>query len=308
MAITDENELPRPQSDALRLRLFLLPGLASAYTFAILFGLSSWTGSLFAWRMSPLSAATIGACYGGSCLMDILAARASEWVSVRSAVVPVVLLLALTVAADVSEPAQLHLGGGAVFPFASAWIWLGLNNFLALGALVGVVVQVFQVGETRRVTQMPAAPTGFLLALALALGRHRDRASREAALRGVVAVAARPARGDAPRCLARRAGGRNHRLGVGGRPLADRSGGRIAGRRGSARSHRAGALPRRVALVRARSLGLSRRAVTDSSRRCRWPRTRRAAAVPSDLISMLSDLRADFRKRQCQEYCSAGGT
>jgi hypothetical protein len=170
MAATYESIPSRPQSDALRLGLFLLPGLASAYTFAILFGPSSSTGSFFAWRMPPLSAATIGACYGGSCLMDILAARSSDWVSVRSAVPPVVLLLGLTVVAVVREPAQLHLGGGAIFVFVSAWVWLGLNGFLAVGALVGIAVQVRQGGEARRGARMPAAMTGFLVAFGGGLG------------------------------------------------------------------------------------------------------------------------------------------
>ncbi|MFJ1702803.1 hypothetical protein [Kitasatospora sp. NPDC088346] len=131
----------RPVSPALRL-LVLGPlavaagGVSLALTF---FGGS--TEDLFAWRMSPVTAALLAAGYGGSCVMLGLALRARAWEKVRVVTAASALLMLLVLGASLLGHRTLHLSGGSLPAFAAAWGWLGVHLAAPLLGLVALGAQ-----------------------------------------------------------------------------------------------------------------------------------------------------------------------
>ncbi|WP_035796147.1 hypothetical protein [Kitasatospora mediocidica] len=131
----------RPVSRILKAVVLVPLALAAGYVFLSLTLLSSHTDGFFAWRMSPVTATLLGAAYGGSCAMLALAACTDSWVKVRVAVFASSLFMLLMLGALLLGRGEMHLRGGALVGFLSAWIWLGVHLLAPLVGLVGLGAQ-----------------------------------------------------------------------------------------------------------------------------------------------------------------------
>ncbi|MFJ1751514.1 hypothetical protein [Kitasatospora sp. NPDC088134] len=130
----------RPVSPVLK-GLMLGPLAAAAcWTFLTLWPAAGSTDALFAWRMSPVTAALLGSAYGGAAVMLALAVRARAWAEVRVATAASALLMVLMAASTLAGRHTLHLTGGALLGFLAAWGWLAVHlaalpiGLVALGA------------------------------------------------------------------------------------------------------------------------------------------------------------------------------
>ncbi|MGP9017722.1 hypothetical protein ACT1U9_04850 [Streptomyces sp. BR1] len=86
---------------------------------------SSRTGSGFAWSAgSPLSAAVLGAGYGGACTMFVLTLRERDWTSARGTVFAPITLLVSALALTFIYWDDFHFTSGGALARAFAWLWL----------------------------------------------------------------------------------------------------------------------------------------------------------------------------------------
>ncbi|RKE22448.1 hypothetical protein [Streptomyces sp. TLI_171] len=136
-----DTSLPvRPVSPVLKALMLGPLAAAACWTFLTLWPAAGSTDDLFAWRMSPVTAALLGSAYGGAAVMLLLAVRARSWAEVRVVTAASALLMVLMAAATLAERPALHLSGGAVIGFLAAWGWLGVHlaalpiGLAALGA------------------------------------------------------------------------------------------------------------------------------------------------------------------------------
>ncbi|GAA2747876.1 hypothetical protein [Kitasatospora cinereorecta] len=132
--------MSRPVSLVLKLMMIAPLAVAAGYSAVTLTLAPTATDSFFAWRMSPVTAVLLGAGYGGACTMLALALGERRWERVRVAVAACALLMPLMLGATLLGRGTLHLLGGSLLAFASAWIWLAVHlaappiGLIALGA------------------------------------------------------------------------------------------------------------------------------------------------------------------------------
>ncbi len=109
---------------ALRWVLLAFVALATL-AWVALYLASERTDQSFAWTIEPpLTAAALGAGYGGALVMFLLAVRERVWANVRIAVVPPLVLSAGTLAATLIHIDRFHLSAEALVPRTVAWVWL----------------------------------------------------------------------------------------------------------------------------------------------------------------------------------------
>ncbi|MEU3496604.1 hypothetical protein ABZ747_24325 [Kitasatospora cineracea] len=117
----------RPVSPLLRALLLAPLALAAGWAFLVLWPAAGATDELFAWGMSPVTAALLGSGYGGAAAMLALAARARGWAEVRVTTAATCLLVPLMLATTLAGRRDLHLDGGPLLGFLAAWGWLAAH-------------------------------------------------------------------------------------------------------------------------------------------------------------------------------------
>ena len=121
-----------------------------------LFVFTERTDEFFAWTIAnPLTAATLGAAYWGSFVIEALAARERLWVNARIAVPTVLLFTLLTLGVTLGHLSLFHLGPDFGFNTRLVtWTWI------AIYVTVPVLLIVVSVVQTRRRAADPprAAP------------------------------------------------------------------------------------------------------------------------------------------------------
>ena len=81
----------------------------------------------FAWTIEPpLSAAFLGAGYGGGLLLTGLTLRENRWASARLTIVTVLIFTWLTLLVTLVHLDRFHLDSGASITTVAAWLWLGI--------------------------------------------------------------------------------------------------------------------------------------------------------------------------------------
>lgn len=133
--------LEREASPALRFGLFGLTVLGAGYCSLVLVLGTDASRTVFAWSLSPLTAATVGGCYTGGVALAWAAAAGRTWAGVRTAVVPVLLVTGLVGLGSVLEVDTLWLGSGPVVGLVASWLWLPVHGVLLAGAVVGLLAQ-----------------------------------------------------------------------------------------------------------------------------------------------------------------------
>ncbi|WP_042383003.1 hypothetical protein [Streptacidiphilus melanogenes] len=137
-----EEPTGRPLSPVVRYTMVVPLTLGAVYAALLLTLASSHTGALFAWTMSPVSAALIGAGYAGSCAMLWLCgARARQWTHARVTVLSSSLFMLLMLAALLLDHGTLHLRGGQVFGVLAAFGWFGVHLVAPPVGAVGLGAQ-----------------------------------------------------------------------------------------------------------------------------------------------------------------------
>ncbi|MEU5385706.1 MULTISPECIES: hypothetical protein [Kitasatospora] len=162
----------RPVSPLLRALLLAPLALAAGWAFLALWPAAGATDELFAWAMSPVTAALLGSGYGGAAAMLALAARARGWAEVRVATAATCLLMPLMLATTLAGRRDLHLDGGPLLGFLAAWGWLAAHLAAPPIGLAALAAQLRTRGpapaRTPRLPWWVAAPMacgGTLLAL-----------------------------------------------------------------------------------------------------------------------------------------------
>jgi len=145
--VSRQSNLPRQVSPVLKALMLVPLALAAGYVFLTLTFLGDSTADFFAWRMSPVTAALVGAAYGGSCAMLALAVRTRHWVKVRVAVAASSLFMLLMLGACLLGRTTLQLTGGAAFAVLAAWVWLAVHSTAPLIGLVALAAQWRVKGE-----------------------------------------------------------------------------------------------------------------------------------------------------------------
>lgn len=137
-------EQARPLTTGMKLMLIV----ASALVFWVgiqLFVLTEHTDRYFAWTVNPpLTAATLGAAYWASSVMELLASRQRTWAQARIAVPAVLMFTTLTLVATLLHLDRFHLGPRfAVATQVVTWVWI------AVYALVPVLMGILLVLQRR---------------------------------------------------------------------------------------------------------------------------------------------------------------
>ncbi|MDN5915207.1 MAG: hypothetical protein L0I76_08910 [Pseudonocardia sp.] len=92
------------------------------------------TEDFFAWTIAvPASAGFIGLFYLASVVMGVLALRQPWWAPARTALVPVVLFVALVLAVTLLHLSAFHLFAGGPLARSAAWVWLAVYIVTPLG-------------------------------------------------------------------------------------------------------------------------------------------------------------------------------
>ena len=140
-------------------RWILVPfvGLALGATWSLLV-LPGRTEDLFAWTIEPtLTAALLGAAYGGTLVFFVLALREPVWANMRIVIpAPFVLSTLMLIATAVHED-RFHLRDAALVPTGVAWIWTVVYVVVPPALLVLFVVQLRAPGiDPPRTAPMPS--------------------------------------------------------------------------------------------------------------------------------------------------------
>jgi hypothetical protein len=111
-----------------------------------LFVFTERTDEFFAWTITnPLTAASLGAAYWGSFVIEAVAAREKSWVNARIAVPTVLLFTVLTLGVTLGHLSLFHLGPDfGLNTQVVTWAWI------AIYAIVPVLLAIVSVVQTRR--------------------------------------------------------------------------------------------------------------------------------------------------------------
>jgi hypothetical protein len=103
-----------------------------------LFILTGQTETYFAWSIpSQLMAATFGASYLASGVLELLASRQRAWANARIAVPAVFVFSVLTLIATVIHLDRFHFNAPAWITVAGTWVWLGI--YVAVPILMAIL-------------------------------------------------------------------------------------------------------------------------------------------------------------------------
>jgi hypothetical protein len=103
-----------------------------------LFILTAQTETYFAWSIpSLLTAATFGASYLASGVLELLASRQQAWANARIAVPAVFVFSVLTLIATVIHLDRFHFNVPAWITVAGTWVWLGI--YVAVPILMAIL-------------------------------------------------------------------------------------------------------------------------------------------------------------------------
>jgi hypothetical protein len=120
----------------------------------------------WAWTIrTELTAAFLGAAYGGGFVLSVVALRQPDWSRIRLPVITVAAFTWLTGLATLVHLHRLHLVDGWPFARVVAWVWLAVYLVVPVACLVVVARQ-----ERRRVRELPVLrpmPDGLTAALAI---------------------------------------------------------------------------------------------------------------------------------------------
>src|SRR3712207_1481506 len=96
----------------------------------------------WAWTIrTELTAAFLGAAYGGGFVLAVVSLRQRRWSRIRLPVVTVTAFTWLTAVATVIHLHRLHLASGGPFARVAAWVWLAVYLVIPLVCLVVVARQ-----------------------------------------------------------------------------------------------------------------------------------------------------------------------
>ncbi len=105
--------------------MLYLAGILVFITGVQLFILTEQTDHFFAWTIKPsLTAATLGAAYWASCLLEIAAARKRLWVHARISIPTVLIFTALTFVVTMIHLDRFHFASPDPIARIAAWAWL----------------------------------------------------------------------------------------------------------------------------------------------------------------------------------------
>ncbi len=118
-------QLPiRPIHPWMRAILYLASALVLISGFQ-LFVLSDFTAQYFAWTVKPsLTAATLGAAYLASCVLEFSAARKRIWAHARIAIPAVMIFTSLTLVVTILHLDRFHITDSDLMSRNAAWAWL----------------------------------------------------------------------------------------------------------------------------------------------------------------------------------------
>ncbi len=107
-----------------------------------LFVMSSQTENYFAWTIQPpVTAAFLGAAYGGGCVLVVLSIRTGAWVNARLPLLTILLFSILTLIATLVHIDRFHFSApGAIARFA-AWFWLIVYIAVPVALVVVLIAQ-----------------------------------------------------------------------------------------------------------------------------------------------------------------------
>lgn len=131
--------------------ILLLGGVLVTIAWGQLFVLSEDTEDYFAWTIAPpLSAAFLGAFYGGAAVVAFLSGREREWDRARIGVPGVIAFTWLTLGATLLHLDKFHLDEGEAFARFAGWVWL------AVYILVPTALTIAYVGQRSRAAKARA--------------------------------------------------------------------------------------------------------------------------------------------------------
>ena len=100
------------------------------------------TETAFSWTIEPpLTAAWLGGCYWGSCVLVLLSARRSAWTHARVVVPGILVAGVFLLSATLIHIDRFHMDS------VTGWVWLVLYSLLPPGAIALVVLQSRVPGE-----------------------------------------------------------------------------------------------------------------------------------------------------------------
>lgn len=141
--VTASDQTTRPLHPWMRGMLYLA-GVLVFITGIQLFLLTEQTERFFAWTIKPpLTAATLGAAYWASCVLEIAAARKRLWANARISVPTVLIFTTLTLIVTLIHLDRFHLASPDPLARAAAWAWL------LVYALVPLLLSVLWVIQAR---------------------------------------------------------------------------------------------------------------------------------------------------------------
>ncbi|MGY1802407.1 hypothetical protein ACI78T_03900 [Blastococcus sp. SYSU D00922] len=119
----------------------------------------------WAWTIrTELTAAFLGAAYGGGFVLSVVALRQREWNRIRLPVITVAAFTWLTAVATLIHLHRLHLVDGGPVARVVAWVWLAVYLVVPVACLLVVLAQ-----ERRRVRVPALRPMSDGLTVALAV-------------------------------------------------------------------------------------------------------------------------------------------
>ncbi len=146
-------------------RWILIPftGLAIGASWS-LFLVPARTDEFFAWTIQPpLTAALLGAAYGGTLLLFGLGLREKVWANLRIVVAAPLVLSTLMLIATLIHLEKFHLDADPI-PMAVAWIWLIVYLVVPPALLLLVIAQHRAPGvDPPRTAPMPSVLRGAML-------------------------------------------------------------------------------------------------------------------------------------------------
>jgi hypothetical protein len=126
--------------------------------------LARHTDALFAWTIQPpISAAFLGAGYGGGFVLSVLSLRSRSWGLAQVAMATVWVFTVLTLVATLLHLDRFHFGADGLVARGAAWFWLAV--YLVVPVALGIAV-VTQLQPSRR---RGARPLPWWLATLLAV-------------------------------------------------------------------------------------------------------------------------------------------
>jgi hypothetical protein len=160
----------RPVRPAVRL-LFAVFTVMGTLAFVTLYLLPANTATTFAWTIDPpVTAAFLGAGFGGALFLFALGLRERVWANARMALGGPLALSVFTLAATLMHLDRFHFGACCLVPRTGAWIWLVVYAIVPLWLVAVLILQQRSPGmDPPREQPIPASGRFVLVTLATVL-------------------------------------------------------------------------------------------------------------------------------------------